>query len=172
MSKISLTKLILDKFQEAGELTLEAVLPRNRAESKIWRSLLGLPNEHEFSPRTFSVILSRLKKQGLVVKNNIGRKALWSITSKGKLVDVIESELPKEDGIARLVMFDIPEIERRKRDLVRLELVVCGYRQLQKSVWLGYRPLSEKFIKYLDRLSLKEKVQIVSINKTGTLENA
>ena len=86
------------------------------------------------------------------------------------MLDFIASDLPKEDGIIRLVMFDIPETERRKRNLVRLELVACGYRQLQKSVWSGDRPLPEKFIKSLDTLRLKDKIQIVSINKLGTLE--
>ncbi len=173
-SKISLTHLILEKFQEAGELTLEAVLPRNRAEGRMWRQVLGLPTGHEFSPRTFSAILSRLKKQGLVAKTGLQGKSLWLITNKGKdsVKDVVESSLPKEDGITRLVMFDIPETESGKRRLVRVQLIACGFRQLQKSVWMGYRPLPEKFIKSLDYLKLKDKVQIVSINKSGTLEIA
>lgn len=174
MNKTSLIRLILEKFREVGDSTLEALLPRNRAETRIWRQILGLPDKYEFSPRTFSVILSRLKNQGLVAKSGIGRKVSWFLTQKGKnmLIDVVESELPKEDGVVRLVMFDIPETERRKRDITRLELVACGYKQFQRSVWLGYRPLPEKFIKSLDSLNLKGKVQIVSINKTGTLENA
>ncbi|MBI4120398.1 MAG: hypothetical protein HY454_02935 [Parcubacteria group bacterium] len=172
MERISLTKLILEKLQEAGELTLDAVLPVNRVEGRVWRKVLGLSNDYEFSPRTFSVILSRLKKHGLVVKCGVHGKSLWSSTQKGRdlLVDMIGSSLPKEDGIMRLVMFDIPEAERVKRNLIRLELVACGYQRLQKSVWLGYRPLPDKFIKSLDDLKLKGKVHIVSINKGGTLE--
>ncbi len=173
-NKTYLTRLILEKFQEAGELTLEAVLPRNRAEGRMWRQILGLPTSYEFSPRTFSAILSRLKNHGLVSKSGSHRKSLWFLTNKGKdcikIKDVVESSLPKEDGIARLVMFDIPETECIKRRLVRTQLVACGFRQLQKSVWMGYRPLPEKFIKSLDDMKLKDKVQIVSINKSGTLE--
>ena len=171
-NKVSLTHLILEKFQEAGELTLEAVLPRNRAEGRMWRQVLGLPTGYEFSPRTFSVILSRLKNQGLVAKTGLHRMSLWSLTNKGKdsIKNVVESSLPKEDGIVRLVMFDIPETESGKRRTVRIQLIACGFNQLQKSVWLGYRPLPEKFIKSLDTLKLKGKVQIVSIDKSGTLE--
>lgn len=169
--KTSLTHFILEKFQEAGELTLEAIFPKNRAEGKIWRKVLGLPTGYEFSSRTFSVILSRLKKQGLVSRAGSRKKSLWSITQKGRdSFSVIDLELPKEDGIARLVMFDIPESERKKRDMVRFELIACGYKQLQKSVWMGYRPLSEDFIALLDNFKLKNKVQIVSINKLGSLE--
>ena len=171
INRATLTSVILDKIQQAGELTLEGLLPSNRTEARIWRKALGLHDKYEFSPRTFSAILSRLKNQNLVVKNGEHRKSLWSLTKKGKSYsDVIVSSLPKEDGIIRLVMFDIPEIERKKRDLVRYELVACEYKQLQKSVWIGYRPLPEKFVKSLDDLKLKDKVQIVSINKTGTIE--
>ena len=171
MDRISLTKLILEKLQDVGELTLDAVLPVNRVEGRVWRKILGLPSGYEFSPRTFSTILSRLKKQGLVVKTGTHKKSLWSLGKKGAdLLDIINSSLPKEDGITRLVMFDIPEAERVKRNLVRIELVACGYQRLQKSVWLGYRPLPDKFIKSLDEIKLKDKIHIVSINKGGTLE--
>ena len=174
LNKSSLTQIVLDKLYQIGELTLEGLLPNNRTEARIWRKALGLHDKYEFSPRTFSVILSRLKSQGLVDKNGNNRKSIWSITKKGENsilnIDIIKSSLPKEDGIARLVMFDIPENERNKRNLVRLELVACGFKQLQRSVWIGYRPLPEKFIKSLDDLKLRNKVQIVSINKIGTLE--
>lgn len=170
--KVSLVRLILEKFQEAGGLTLEAVLPRNRVEGRMWRQVLGLPSGYEFSPRTFSVILSRLKNQGLVDKTGPHRKSLWLFTNKGKdfMENITKSSLPKEDGVIRLVMFDIPETESGKRRLVRERLLVCGFSQLQKSVWMGYRPLPENFIKSLDDMKLKNKVQIVSIDKGGTLE--
>ena len=48
--------------------------------------------------------------------------------------------------------------------------MAANYSQLQKSVWLGYNPLPESFIKFLDELKLKNKVHIVSIAKQGTLE--
>ena len=168
--KNSIAQIILEKISEVGALTLDAVFPRNRAESKIWRKLLGLPEGYEFSRETFSVALSRLKEQGLVAKSRKERNAFWIITPKGK--NKLESyivEKIKADGIPRIVMYDIPEPERRKRDWLRCELVACDYKQLQKSVWLGYCPLPEKFIKSLKDMDIKNKVHIVSIHKTGTL---
>ncbi|MEK9174882.1 MAG: hypothetical protein AAB725_02845 [Patescibacteria group bacterium] len=172
MDKSSITKLILEKINEAGEITLEIIFPRHRAESRVWRQMLGFPTSYEFSPRTFSAILSRLKSQGLVVKKGNHGKSLWSLTKKGSdlLIDEISAGLPQEDGLMRLVIFDVPESERGKRDLMRTELVACGYNQLQKSVWVGYRPLPERFIKNLDDLKLKDKVEIFSVNKKGTLD--
>lgn len=175
MSKISLSHFILERINGAGDLLLESLLPHNRTEARIWRDLLGLSVRYEFSPRKFSVILSKLKKQGLVAKRGKHRKSVWSLTTIGKnkledLKNFSEIEPPKADGISRLVMFDIPESERKKRDLLRIGLVAANYKQLQKSVWLGYNPLPESFIKFLDELKLKNKVHIVSVNKLGTLE--
>ena len=69
----------------------------------------------------------------------------------------------------RIVMYDIPELERKKRDWLRYELVACDYKQLQKSVWLGYCPLPEEFVKSLKDMNIKNKVHIISVHKTGTL---
>lgn len=173
--KISLTRCILEKINEAGELTLESLLPRGRAESKIWRSILDLPGDYEFSHHTFSTILSRLKNQGLVAKKGIHRKTMWVLSGKGKTKldnDLSEAEIgpPKSDGVPRLVVYDIPEVEKRKREWLRSALVSCGYSHLQRSVWLGYCPLPEKFIRKIHELGLRSKVHIVSVYKSGTLE--
>ena len=175
MAKISLSKLILEKLDGAGYLFLESLLPCNRAEARLWRNLLGLPTGYEFSARKFSVVLSKLKKQGLVSKQGKHKRSSWSATLAGKnrlgyLKSFSEIGLPKPDGIPRLVMFDIPESERKKRNWLRMNLMAANYSQLQKSVWLGYNPLPESFIKFLDELKLKNKVHIVSIAKQGTLE--
>lgn len=155
-----------------GEITLAGLLPRNRAEGRLWRSVLGMPTSYNFSSRTFSTILSRLKVQGLVAKGGEHRRSGWLITSKGKSVlnKNLQIDPPEEDGIPRLVMYDIPESAKRKREWLRGELIACNFKQLQKSVWLGYSPLSEKFIKTLDSFKLKGNIHIVSIHKSGTLE--
>lgn len=172
MPGISISKLILEKLSEAGELALEGLFPKNRAEGKIWREVLGLPTGYEFSKPSFSVTLNRLRSQGLVSKTGGSRYPVWTLTNQGK--NKIKSygyfiKPAKVDGIPRLVAYDIPEKERKKRDWLRYELVICGYNQLQKSVWLGYSPLPEEFIQSLKDLNLRNRVHIVSIHKKGTL---
>lgn len=174
MGKISFSQLILEKLNEAGNLALDGLFPRNRAEGRLWRNVLGLPTSYELSARKFSVILSKLKNQGLVAKSGGHKKSFWSLTTKGEnklkfLKTLDDIEPPKPDGVPRLVMFDIPEPERKKRNWLRTNLVAANFKQLQKSVWLGYNPLPESFIKMLDELKLKDKIHIVSINKSGTL---
>lgn len=169
--KNSISHFILEKLSEAGGLTLDAVFPSNRVESRVWRSILGLPSKYEFSRPAFSVILFRLKRQGLVIKTKGKYRAVWALTTKGQNKLKSYSIKPaKFDGVPRLVMYDIPETDRKKRDLLRSELVACDYKQLQRSVWLGYCPLPEEFVWSLKNMNLKDKVHIVSIHKTGTLD--
>ena len=172
MPRSTISKLILEKLSEVGELALEGLFPKNRVEGKIWRETLGLPTGYEFSRPSFSVILSRLKSQGLVAKTGGSRYPVWILTNQGK--NKIKSygyfiKPAKADGIPRLVAYDIPEKERKKRDWLRYELVACGYNPLQKSVWLGYSPLPEEFVQSLKDMNLRNKVHLVSIHKKGTL---
>ena len=169
----SITHFLLDKLSESGDLFLEAMLPRNRVEGRMWRQIIGLSDDYEFSKPTFSSLLHRLKKEGLVSKTGKGVNSKWSLTQIGKnklkyYQNLIEPLKP--DGIPRLVMYDIPESDRRKRDWIRCELVASGYDQLQKSVWLGYAPLPENFVKSIKDFNLGGRVHIVSINKKGTLD--
>lgn len=160
----------MEKLAEAGKLAVDGLFPPNRVEGRVWRELFGLPAGYVFSKRNVSAGLSRLRNQGLVKRVGGKRYAVWLLTGRGeKKVRTYQVEPAKPDGIPRLVMYDIPEKDRRKRDLLRSELAACQYQQLQKSVWLGYCPLPEEFIENLKSLDLKDRVHIVGINKTGTL---
>ncbi|MEK7629674.1 MAG: hypothetical protein AAB394_04140 [Patescibacteria group bacterium] len=172
LKKNSFSKIILEKISEAGEIALEGLFPKNRAEGRLWRSILGLPQNYEFSRPSFSSILSKLSHDGLIKRNGSRKRAFWLVTSKGKekIKAYIRYMKPvKADGMPRLVIYDIPEVDKRKRNLIRSELVACNYQQLQRSVWLGYSPLPEDFVKSLEDMRLENKVHIISIQKKGTL---
>lgn len=176
---ITLTQAILEKLAELGEITLDAFFPAKYPEARLWRGILGLEPSYEFSPRSFSAILSRLRQQGLVARRGRRKRPYWSLTAKGKSAleeanheDDPLADLPPRDKIPRLVVFDIPERERKKRNAVRQELLACDFHQLQKSVWLGYRPLPEDFFELLDELNLKKHVHLFTVRETGTIEEA
>ncbi|MEK9174910.1 MAG: hypothetical protein AAB725_02990 [Patescibacteria group bacterium] len=171
--KNSFSRIILEKIGEAGEIALEGLFPRNRVEGRIWRRLLGLSEGYKFSKPSFSSILSQLSQEGLIKRNGGRKQAFWLLTPKGKKRVKSRTrfmEPTKPDGVPRLVVYDIPEADKRKRNLVRNELVACNYKQLQKSVWLGYSPLPENFIKSLEDMKLEGKVHVISIQKRGTLD--
>lgn len=103
--------------------------------------------------------LYRLKKRGFVEHSN----RVWKLTMQGseylktKLACSLPSHYRKQLKSKRknlIVAFDIPETMRRKRDWLREELVVYGFEQLQKSVWFGPGPLSQKFIENCGRFDI------------------
>lgn len=168
----TLTDLILEKVAEAGMCFVDSFFPAKYPEARMWRNLLGYGNSYKFERKTFTSILSRLKAEGLVAVRKDGRKSLWNTTAKGneRFVRLRDgANIPKSDGIKRLVVFDIPEKERAKRRWLRGELIALEYRQLQKSVWLGEVPLPVDFIGGLDALRLNGKVHIFRIESDGAI---
>lgn len=168
---MQLKQLILQKIAELGEALLDGFFPAKYSEARLWRGLLKVDSSHKFSKPTFSVILSQLRKEGFIARMNSRKKAKWRITPKGLeyLRRARISAKNYEDGIMRIVSFDIPEKYRKKRRWIREELFGLGYHPLQKSVWVGFSPLPENFFEDLDLLSLKEHIHIFSVGKKGTI---
>lgn len=124
---------------------------------------------HDFSPHskeTVSATLSRLRKDGSVTVNGSKKKTLWSITAKGKLhfkSMKAEWELPAEDGKVRLVIYDIPEDMKNQRIWLRNRLVTCEYNYLQKSVWVGTRPLPKKLRDELKERRILSYIHVIGV---------
>lgn len=180
----SLTREILEHLAESGRIMLEAFFPRGYSYTDPSRQLFGLdrPCRHRFAPSqktSLSSILVRLRKEGLVERGGAKKKSLWRITRKGQrrlqssaITESLPKRiqiLPKKDGKLRIVVFDIPERERRKRDWLRMQLLACDFEPLQKSVWTGTRPLPEALTGEIDALNLGSYVHIMSIGERGTL---
>ena len=167
----TLSGIILEKLAELGEVAVGSFFPAKYPEARLWRSLLGLDAHYHFRRDTFSTLLSRLRAQGLIVRSGSNRRSRWRLTSRGEahLGAITGAERVRSDGVRRLVIFDIPEKERAKRGAIRIELTAAGFRQLQKSVWYGERPLPEDFLELLDALRLRRHVHIFSVREQGTL---
>lgn len=153
---------------------LDGFFPAKYPEARLWRNLLGLDVSYVFSKLSFSAILSRLQREGFVERRGAKQKARWRITKGGrehlKERDARSYPLPRKDGIPRIVSFDIPEKERKKRRWIREALLECGYHSLQKSVWIGFAPLPEDFFENSDLLSLRKCIQVFSIDRKGSIE--
>lgn len=172
LRKRTLTRFILEKIGEAGWLYFDAFFPRQYSYARISRQFFGIDAYPEAKPRTISALLVRLRREGLVARRKREGKDAWVLTKRGvgRLKRDIVAPVPVSDGISRLVIFDIPERERRKRDTIRAELIACNFTRLQKSVWMGDNPLPEDFITLVDNLRLKGKLHIFSIRGKGTLQ--
>lgn len=127
-------------------------------------------------------LLYRLSKDGLIEARIENSRKFFTLTKKGedkleKLSNSLNKNLlppnhyesEKGDKFI-LVIFDIPEKERRKRDWVRESLKNMGLKLAQKSVWLGKIKIPRSFLRDLHDLKLVDHVEIFEINKTGSLE--
>jgi len=129
--------------------------------------------------RRFSDFLYRLKRDGLVREIEKDGKYFVKITLKG--AEILEKHylniLPASkyenigDKTLKIVIFDIPESEKRKREWLRCALKNLGFEMLQKSVWAGKIKLPEEFIKDLNTINILSCVEIFTISKTGSLRN-
>mgnify|MGYP001602550171 CR=1 FL=1 len=171
-SGTTISRLILECLDEFGEVALSSFFPRKYPEARIWRKLLGLDPEHQFRRESFSSLLTRMQREGLVSRSGSKQRSFWRLTVSGErhLREQERHSLPGVDGVCRVVVFDVPEKERAKRNALRLELIAAGFRQLQRSVWYGERPLPGDFIELIDAMNLRRHVHIFSVRDRGTLE--
>jgi len=138
----------------------------------------------EFSSRErqrFADLLYRLRKDGLVEDAKRNGKILLNLTQKGK--EILEKLRAKKDialpdvkyknqtdNVLKIVIFDIPESERRKRVWLCSALRDLEFTMLQKSVWTGKIKLPEDFMNDLKKLGLLSRIEIFAISKTGSLK--
>src|SRR3989344_3395217 len=129
----------------------------------------------EYHDAYYRTVLDRLRRDGLVENPARG---IWMITRKGRAVvrkagTAHAERIPKPAALREeadtVIIFDIPELARKKRAAVRYELFMRGFFPFQKSVWLGKGPVDKDFIDFLKSCRLLRYVHIFSIAKRGTV---
>lgn len=98
------------------------------------------------------------------VKNN---KSFFRLTPKGRgLVELLKfySGKMKWDGRWRVLIFDIPEKERYKRDVLRKKMFELGLKKLQESVWIAPHPLPDSFSDYLADLRVRPYLYSLTVD--------
>ena len=127
-------------------------------------------------------IIYKLKKDGLIGYETTDRGRSIFITQSGKefvkklnknalpVTRYYHRDLQETDKSLKIIIFDIPEKERNKRDWLRAVIKNLGFNQLQQSVWVGNKPIPESFLSDLKELKLLNFVEIFSVGKRGTIE--
>jgi phenylacetic acid degradation operon negative regulatory protein len=127
--------------KEAGfEALCFITTPKGGNVNQTRRQLLGLKNKGYFD---------------ISIKNN---KTFFRLTPKGNnLTEMVKFCLGKLkwDGLWRILIFDIPERQRHKRDSLRNTLLSLGLKQLQESVWITPFPLPDEFNDFLTDLRVR-----------------
>jgi hypothetical protein len=125
----------------------------------------------------FYDLVARLKKEGLISGSQKAGKKIFKLTNKGDqiLVRLRLLSLPagdygkvESDNTFKIIIFDIPEEEARKRFWLRRALLNLGFNMLQKSVWVGKTKLPEEFITDLKMINILSFVEIFAITKQGS----
>ena len=129
-------------------------------------------SEFQRKKHNFHLILSKLKREGLVQK----KENKWFITSAGKeKLSKLLKRLPRHkyskeaDSTVKIIIFDIPEKEQRKRAWLRRRLQELGFKILQKSVWMGKVKLPEEFLEDLREYEVFPYVDIFAVTKSGSV---
>ena len=74
----------------------------------------------------------------------------------------------KWDGVWRVVIFDIPEENKRVRYVLRETLKILGFRPLQKSVWISKRNFTKEIRKWVKELKLSQYILIFETKDLGS----
>jgi len=123
----------------------------------------------EYFPSVVERAVGTLTRNGWVEKQETQDGIVIKLTEKGKakiLRFKLKELLPKSgpwDGKWHMVFFDIEELKRKKRDLLRFYLKQLGLKQMQQSVWITPYNVSDE-VKYL-----REIFDVPHSVKLGTL---
>jgi hypothetical protein len=169
MGDDSVTKKILKGLLIAGVIYIAASSPYFAfyLSRNFWRSL-GKTKPPQRDNR-FRNAFYYLKRRGLLDIKKRDHQIYIGLTAEGRkkagkyLIDDLEIKKPKAwDKKWRIVIFDIPNIIRIKRDVLRGKLKELGFFRLQQSVWVCPYPCKKEidFLREFFGLNSKELILI------------
>ena len=119
--------------------------------------------------KEFSNIIRDLKRRNIIAGTEKSGQQYVELTDQGELeVLFLKATMPREskwDGKWRLVLFDIPENARTKRNVLRALLYKNGFQKLQASVFISPRQLNREAITYLQKTGLIQYIRIARIDE-------
>jgi len=142
--KNSITRSLLRGLLIAGTITIAAGSPYFvlRLLSQIMKKLGEPGTEDGRKKKSIDSVFYRLKKQGLIRIKYKGNQIYISLTEQGKKkagkyqINDMQIKPTKWDGKWRVLIFDIKEKQKIKREALRGKLKEMNFFQLQKSVWV------------------------------------
>lgn len=126
---------------------------------------------NEFSPKEIYDSAYRLKLQEYVEFTKVTGKTRIMLTPEGKFLAA--QKHPNRDGVWKLIIFDIPEKQRKIRDHLRSRLIILGFKKWQSSIWVSPYTIPKEIEEELKQLSLKFFIRLIKtteINNTSDLE--
>jgi len=164
---LNATTYVLFVIKDTGKDFLRG-LPDCYPGFEMMKEMFGVNYKPKFEKETIKSNIRRLIEQGLITRDP--KQKIYYLTEKGKeIVGFIKNRylILKEpwDNKIRSVIFDIPEDKKYWRKIIRQELNLLQYQQLQKSVYVGKHPLPESFIQELEKNDIIKHVFIFTIDE-------
>ncbi len=140
-----ITKIILKGLFYGGAITIASSSPffLKRIIPKLIKYARYQKRKKENEKKRFYGAFYRLKKQSLIKMEYRGKQLYISLTEEGRKrcgrfqIDDLEIKKPlRWDKKWRILIFDIKEKSKIKREALRGKLKQLGLYQLQKSVWV------------------------------------
>lgn len=133
--------------------------------SKSYENMYGWVPE-QYKKHHFSHLIWRTLKAGYIEKIEKNGEIYIRITSRGE--KMVQRDFPllrlqnkPWDGKWRIVMFDIAENQRKKRDYLREKLKELGFGMLQESVFATPHDIVRDFLEYIESIGLQDSVDIL-----------
>ena len=122
----------------------------------------------ELSPAVIFNTLFKVENEKYVAKSFIGKTKYISLTGKGLdklLFGVNNLRFLRElwDGNMRLVLFDVPEQDRKLRDELRFGLLDLGFAMWQKSVFITPHLVDKEVTSLVGKLGLENEVNMMLV---------
>lgn len=125
-----------------------------------------------YSDESVRGMVRRMIKAGELVQAKDG----FVLGDQGKrlveeLAPVRQYQRRRWDGLWRVIVYDVPEKDKYKRNRLSHELNRYGYAMWQKSVYLSPHPVMEPVIKWLKKQGLYGKAICLESHQAGGLNN-
>lgn len=165
IEKIDFKKVILMTIATAGILTIAVLAPNALQFLKPF-----LKQNKKYNLKYYlNQKAQKMIQNGLLKIETENGQQFISLTNKGerKLLyyKITEKKKQKWDGKWRVVIFDVWENVRYKRNLLRMEIKDFGFIQLQRSVWI-YPYECAEFIELLKTdLSFGKNIRYMIVEK-------
>jgi len=124
----------------------------------------------EKSYKFFYNTMFRLEKLELIEKTNDVGVLLAKITDEGK--KLLSRKSPEKDGVWKMVIFDIPEKQKKIRTVLRAKLKQLHFKKWQNSIWISPYMLDEEIEDEFNELAKRFFVRLIKtqdINRTDDL---
>ena len=124
--------------------------------------------------------IKRLEDNGLISRHGESKDKYIEITAHGK--EALKKAGTSKTHISRyykessnsyiLIVFDIPELTKQKRDWLREVLKQLGFRMIQKSVWIGKTLIPTNLVDDLKDMSILHYINFFKVEKYRPAEPA